>query len=65
VTTTNAAPKWVDHEDADDPQGWTFDSALGLSMLLILVLALHGSIRGVLSAPVMQTWMTVSLCLLR
>jgi hypothetical protein len=47
VTTTNAAPKWVDHEYADDPQGWTFDSALGLSMLLILVLALQGPTRGV------------------
>jgi uncharacterized membrane protein YraQ (UPF0718 family) len=59
VTTTNAAPKWVDQEDPGDPQGWTFDSALGLSMVLILVLVLQGPIRGVLSAPVMQTWMTV------
>jgi uncharacterized protein len=59
VTTTNAEPKWVDQDDGGDPQGWTFDSALGLSMLLILVLVLQGPIRGVLSAPVMQTWMTV------
>ena len=38
-------------EDPGDPQGWTFDSALGLSMVLILVLVLQGPIRGVLSAP--------------
>jgi uncharacterized protein len=59
VTTTNAAPKPVDAEDADDPQGWTFESSLGLSMVLLLVLTLQGPIRGLLSVPVMQTWMTV------
>jgi len=59
VTTTNAAPKRVDAEDADDPQGWTFESSLGLSMVLLLVLTLQGPIRGMLSVPVMQTWMTV------
>jgi uncharacterized protein len=59
VTTTNAAPKRVDAEHADDPQGWTFESSLGLSMILLLVLTLQGPIRGMLSVPVMQTWMTV------
>jgi uncharacterized protein len=59
VTSTDAAPKRVDRADADDPQGWTFGSSLPLSMLLVLVLAVQGPIRGVLSVPVMQTWMTV------
>jgi uncharacterized protein len=59
VTTSKAAQERVDHGDAGDPQGWSFESSLGLSMLLILVLALQGPIRGALSVPVMQTWMTV------
>lgn len=59
MTTTDATPKRVDAEDTDDPQGWTFESSLGLSMVLLLVLTLQGPIRGMLSVPVMQTWMTV------
>jgi uncharacterized protein len=59
VTTTKAAPTRVDHRDADDPEGWQFNSSLVLTMLLLLVVALQGPIRRALSAPVMQSWMTV------
>jgi uncharacterized protein len=59
VTTTKAAPTRVGHRDADDPEGWQFNSSLVLTMLLLLVVALQGPIRRALSAPVMQSWMTV------
>jgi uncharacterized membrane protein YraQ (UPF0718 family) len=60
VTTTESAPTGVDHREADDPQGWQFNSSLGLTvLLLLLVVVLQAPIRRVLSAPVMQSWMTV------
>jgi uncharacterized membrane protein YraQ (UPF0718 family) len=62
VTITKAAPPPVDRRDADDRQGrrgWQFNSPLVLTMLLLLVVALQGPVRRALSAPVMQSWMTV------
>ncbi|MCW2919095.1 MAG: putative permease [Actinomycetia bacterium] len=59
MTTTGAAPTRVDHRDADDPQGWQFNSLLVLTVLLLLVVALQAPIRRALSAPVMQSWVTV------
>jgi uncharacterized protein len=53
VSTTKAAPPPVDDRDADDPQGWRVNSPLVLIMLLLLVVALQGPIRGAVSAPVM------------
>jgi uncharacterized membrane protein YraQ (UPF0718 family) len=59
VTTAKTTPRRDGHRDADDPQGWQFNSLLVLIMLLLLVFALQGTIRRGLSAPVMQSWMTV------
>ena len=59
MSTTKAAPPGVDHGDADDAQGWQVSSPLVLIMLLLLVVAVQGPIRGAVSAPVMQGWMTV------
>ncbi|WP_328676802.1 permease [Streptomyces sp. NBC_00322] len=59
MTTTKAAPTRVDDHEADHPQGWQFNSSLVLTMLLLLVIVLQGPIRRALSAPVMQSWMTV------
>ncbi|MBT2393994.1 permease [Streptomyces sp. ISL-1] len=59
MTTTKAAPARAERRDADDPQGWQFNSSLVLTMVLLVVVALQGPIRRALSAPVMQSWMTV------
>jgi uncharacterized membrane protein YraQ (UPF0718 family) len=59
VTTTGPAPTRVDERDADDPQGWQFNSLLVLTLLLLLVVALQAPIRRAVSAPVTQSWMTV------
>ncbi|MFF3323335.1 permease [Streptomyces sp. NPDC002889] len=59
MITTKAAPTRIDDREADDPQGRQFNSSLGLTMLLLLVVGLQGPIRRALSAPVMQSWMTV------
>ncbi|WP_406263170.1 permease [Streptomyces sp. NBC_00191] len=59
MTTSKAAPTRVDGREANDPQGWQFNSSLVLTMLLLLVVLLQGPIRRALSAPVMQSWMTV------
>jgi uncharacterized membrane protein YraQ (UPF0718 family) len=71
VSITKAAPPGAGHRDTEAPpgeandsatgeqQGWQFSSPLVLTMLLILVVALQGPIRRAVSAPVMQSWMTV------
>jgi uncharacterized protein len=59
VTTRNAAPAQADQGDVEDPQGWQVNSSLVLIMLVLLVVPLQGPIRQALSAPVMQSWMTV------
>jgi uncharacterized membrane protein YraQ (UPF0718 family) len=59
VTTSKTVPTQDDHRDADDPPGWQFNSSLVLIMLLLVLVALQGTIRRALSAPVMQSWMTV------
>ncbi|MFE7774813.1 permease [Streptomyces sp. NPDC057445] len=59
MTTSKAAPTRVGDHESDDPQGRQLDSSLVLIMLLLLVVVLQGPIRRALSAPVMQSWMTV------
>ncbi|MFE9767525.1 permease [Streptomyces sp. NPDC005808] len=62
MTITKAAPPPVEHRAAGDPQGrrgWNVNSPLVLTMVLLLLVTLQGPIRQVLSAPVMQSWMTV------
>ncbi|MEU0393595.1 permease [Streptomyces sp. NPDC006208] len=59
MTTTEAASTRGDGRGADATQGWQFNSSLVLTMVLVLVVGLQGPIRRALSAPVMQSWMTV------
>jgi uncharacterized membrane protein YraQ (UPF0718 family) len=62
VTITKEAPPPARRRGEDDRrgrQGWNLNSPLALTMLLLLVVASQGPIRGALSAPVMQSWMTV------
>ncbi|MET7933204.1 permease [Streptomyces sp. NPDC005322] len=59
MATTKAAPPRADHRDADESRSWRFNSPLVLIMLLLLVVAVQGPIRRSLSAPVMESWMTV------
>ncbi|MER6533806.1 permease [Streptomyces sp900105755] len=39
--------------------GWHLNSPLALTLLLLLVVMFQGPVRGALSKPVMQSWMTV------
>lgn len=63
MTTTKTAPPGTGKRDGDTAgkasQGWTFDSPLVLTILLLLVLAVQGPVRRELSSPVAQSWMTV------
>lgn len=69
MSITKAAPPGTDHHDADtpdgpreqaaEPQSWQFNSPLVLVMLLLVLVVAQGPIRRALSAPVMQSWMTV------
>ena len=60
----DTAPAPADRCDADNDQGWHFSSTLALTLLLPLLFGLQGPIRQVLSAPVMQIWMTVFVAVL-
>ncbi|WP_030942291.1 permease [Streptomyces sp. NRRL S-646] len=78
MAITKAAPTGADsHEPVDglpatrspdpnpsDPKPSESKSPLVLTMLLLLLVLLQGPIRGALSAPVMQSWMTVFVAVL-
>jgi len=70
VAITKAAPTGADsHEPVEDPPepakaGQDSKSPLVLIMVLLLLVLLQGPIRGALSAPVMQSWMTVFVAVL-
>jgi uncharacterized membrane protein YraQ (UPF0718 family) len=59
VTATKPVPARVDRGDPDRPRGWNFDSLVVLTLFLLVVFQLQGPIREALSAPAMQSWMTV------
>lgn len=65
MSTSEADPTRVERHDTDesrdtdDPQGWSFDSSLVLSLVLVLGVSAQGPIRAVLAAPVIQSWLTV------
>ncbi|QTZ90623.1 permease [Streptomyces auratus] len=59
MTTTEEAPAGVGHRDVDGPRDRRLNSSLVLTMVLVLVVAAQGPVRRALSAPVMQSWMTV------
>ncbi|MFI6334959.1 permease [Streptomyces sp. NPDC050535] len=62
MTITKSAPPPVGHRDAGDRQGRRgrhVNSSLVLTVVLLLLVTSQGSIRQALSAPVMQSWMTV------
>ncbi|WP_374198972.1 permease [Streptomyces sp. GESEQ-35] len=46
-------------ENPEEPQARHLNSPLLLTMLLVLAVLAQGPIRGMLAAPVMQSWMTV------
>ncbi|MEV0172679.1 permease [Streptomyces sp. NPDC050803] len=55
ATTTRTRPS----PDTDQEGGRRLDSPLLLTMVLLLAVLLQNPLRGALSAPVMQNWMTV------
>lgn len=64
MTVTKQAPASAGtaRQDAGRPdpeEGWRVSSPLVLTLLLLVALMLQGPVRGALSAPVMQSWMTV------
>ncbi|MFF0161751.1 permease [Streptomyces sp. NPDC005263] len=62
MAVTKAAPRdsGADTGRAPDPEGSRrLDSPLTLTLLLVLLVLAQGPIRRALSAPVMQSWMTV------
>ncbi len=59
MANPEAPPAPLDRGDADGAKGWQFNPLLALILLLTLGVALQGPIRGALSAPVVQSWMTV------
>lgn len=63
MTATEAAPTRTEDRPAEEPpsqgQGWQFSSPLVVTVLLIVAIGLQGPVRRALSAPVMQSWMTV------
>ncbi|MGO4757648.1 permease, partial [Streptomyces sp. 2MCAF27] len=59
MATVKAAPPPADRQGAADRRGGRLDSSLVLTMLLVLAVAAQGPVRRALSAPVMQSWMTV------
>ncbi|MEU8588749.1 permease [Streptomyces sp. NPDC048664] len=63
MTSVKAPPAPADRREDEegDPQGWQFNSSLGLVLLLLLLVVGQGPIRRALAAPVMQSWMTVFL----
>ncbi|MEV0638509.1 permease [Streptomyces sp. NPDC050619] len=62
MAVTKAAPQEV-REDPPPPQpngeGWRLNSPLVLTLVMILMVLAQGPVRRALSAPVMQSWMTV------
>ena len=62
MSTAEAGRTQVDREDGD--RGWYLSSSLVLTLLLIGLVGLQGPIRQALSAPVMQSWMTVFVAVL-
>jgi hypothetical protein len=64
VTLSETGPIQPGRGDADDDRDWHFSSLLVLTLLLPLVVAMQGPIRQALSAPVMQSWMTVFVAIL-
>jgi uncharacterized membrane protein YraQ (UPF0718 family) len=61
VAIPDTAPTPVERVDADGDRGWHFSSLPVLTLLLLLFFELQGPILQLLSAPVMQSWMTVFL----
>ncbi|RZB18045.1 permease [Streptomyces sp. F001] len=58
-TATEAAPRPDERAGPPDPEGWHLSSPLVLTVTLLLLLLAQAPIRRALSAPVMQSWMTV------
>lgn len=63
MTIVKAPPAPADRREGEEgnPQGWQFNSSLGLVLLLLLLVVGQGPVRRALAAPVMQSWMTVFL----
>ncbi|MFJ3231601.1 permease [Streptomyces sp. NPDC086787] len=57
MAVTEEAPPATERRPERD--GWHLNSPLALTLLLVLVVALQGPVRGALGTPVMQSWMTV------
>ena len=54
----------ADRSEVEGDRGWHFSSSLVLTLLLLILAGMQGPIRQVVSAPVMQSWMTVFVAVL-
>ncbi|MEU1167686.1 permease [Streptomyces sp. NPDC005921] len=52
-------PSRGDRPGRPDQEGWHLNSPLALTLLLLVFVVFQGPVRGALSKPVMQSWMTV------
>ena len=59
MAVPDTAPGLAERGDADGDRGWHFTPVAGPEPAAVLLFGLQGPIRQVLSAPVMQSWMTV------
>lgn len=59
MPTTEAAPPRAEEREAESPQRRRVSSSLVLTLVLLLVMVLQAPVGRALSAPVMQSWMTV------
>ena len=64
VAIRGTGPAQADPGDMDNEQGWYFNSSLVLTLLLIFLFGMQGPIRQALSAPVIQSWVTVVVAVL-
>lgn len=64
MTLSETGPTAADRTGGDDDQGWHISSSLVLTLLLLVLVGMQGPIRQALSAPVMQSWMTVFVAVL-
>jgi uncharacterized membrane protein YraQ (UPF0718 family) len=59
VSSSDPSPAPVDLHGPGKPDGWHVDSTFMLMMLLVLIVCFQGPLSEAVSAPAVQSWMTV------